>query len=518
MIFRFDQITLDTERYRLLRSGNPVAVEPQVFDLLAYLVEHRDRVVSRDELLDNIWKGKVVTDSALGARLRDARKAIGDNGTRQAIIRTYNRRGYQFVADVNENPENEDSDSGYLPTAQDILSLPDKPSIAVLPFANLSGDSTQEHFADGLTDEIITALSRIPGLFVIANNSVMTYKGRAVDVRQVGREQGVRYVLEGGFRREADEIRVTAQLIDTQTGLHLWAERYQRKLDGIFAVQEDITHRVAVELQVKLVTGERSRNWAIGTETVEAWECLIRAKSLVEKHAHDGALHGRDLARKALELDPQYSAAWTILGWACWEESVWGWGDDPEQSMRDAEQAAAEALQKDLVYPGAYALLGYIHLAKNENRLAIEAIEKAVALAPSDGSVLALLGNALIETGDFARGIAKLKKAIRLCPFPPVWYLSVLGAGYYLDGDADSAIAALEAAIEREPDSNLARLWLIGALVESGQIEKARRLARDAMEISPEFDARSWVESFVSDASAQQRVLDSLREAGFRIG
>lgn len=244
--------------------------------------------MTRKELLDRLWNGRIVSDGAINARLKSARKAMGDTGKQQRVIKTIHRRGYQFIAEVNQTniaasvEENRTFFRGLPP-------LPDKPSIAVLPFTNMSCDPEQEYFADGMTDEIITGLSRVPGLFVIANNSTMTYKGRAVDVKDVGREQGVRYVLEGGIRKSGNQVRVTAQLIDAVSGHHLWAESYDRELDDIFAVQDDISHKVVVELHVKLITGERSRPWATGTKNVRAWEKVVTAKSLIERHAQDGA-------------------------------------------------------------------------------------------------------------------------------------------------------------------------------------------------------------------------------------
>ena len=495
MIYRFNQITLDTAQYRLSQAGNPVAVEPQVFDLLTYLVEHKDRVVTRDELLENLWKGKIVSDSALGARLKAARKAVGDSGSRQQVIKTIHGRGYQFIAEITESKVEKSSDKEDQSIVREALVLPDKPSIAVLPFTNMSDDPEQEHFVDGMTDEIITGLSKVPGLFVIANNSTMVYKGRAVDVKHVGREQGVRYVLEGGIRKVGNQIRVSAQLIDAFTGLHIWAERYQRELDDIFAVQDEISHNVIVELQIKLVTGERSRPWAAGTNSVEAWELVTRAKSLVEKHARNDAMLGKQLACEALELDKNYSAAWTMLGWAYWEESVWDWVSEPEESMHKAYEAVQKALV-DPNYPGSYALIGHIHLARDEVEQAVAMCEKATEVGPSDASVIALLGNMLIDLGRVKEGIQNLQRAIRLCPFPPAWYLSVLGSGYHLIGDNENAIPILERAAEREPESVLSRLWLASALAETGRLEDARYISKAILDLEPTFSAGRWMKSF----------------------
>ena len=515
MAFLFNQITLDPDRYRLIRAGQQIPVEPQVFDLLVYLVKNRNRVVTRDELLENLWKGKVVSDSALGASLKDARKAVGDNGSRQQIIRTIHGRGYRFIAAVSESTANDyvfDNRS----ELNELLSLPDKPSVAVLPFTNMSGDPEQEYFADGMTDEIITGLSRVPGLFVIANNSTMTYKGRAVDVKDVAREQGVRHVLEGGIRKSGGNIRITAQLIDGISGLHLWAERYDRKLDDIFAVQDDISHRVVVELQVKLVTGERSRPWATGTQNVKAWELVSHAKSRAEKHIREEAQVARPMVLEAIELDPDYSAAWSMLGWISWEEAAWDWVDDPDQSIQIARDAVSRSLACKIPYPASYSLMGYVNHYLGEVEAAIESARKAVDMAPGDSGVLALLGNLLVETGRFAEGIQSLNRAIRLCPFPPSWYLTSLGLGFHLDGDNEAAVPILKRAATQEPDSLYSWIYLVSALLESGATGEAQEIAKKVRKIDSNLSSSGFVSKWLGALNypVQERIRINLIKAG----
>ena len=270
-------------QYQLSNHGESVRLEPHVFDLLQYLIEHRDRVVPRQELLDSLWKGKVVTDGVLSARLKDARKAVSDTGAAQSIIKTLYGRGYQFVAPVEENPENNDplNDTRESDVSEQSY-LAGNPSLAVLPFINLSGEPAQEVIVDGMTDEMIAGLSRIPKLLVVSYHSTMTYKGRTLDIKEVGREQGVHYVLEGSLRKMDNEIRVTAQLINAITGHHLWADRYQGSMDDFFDFQDKIIHNVIIELQIKLVEGERARPWGSGTDNIAAWELVSRAKFLVE--------------------------------------------------------------------------------------------------------------------------------------------------------------------------------------------------------------------------------------------
>ena len=271
--YLFEDCELDTDRRELLRGSALVAVEPQVFDLLVHLIRHRDRVVSKDDLLAAVWHGRIISESTLFNRINAARSAIGDAGDQQRLIKTLPRKGIRFVADVREeqlaaaasiHPATETPRSrGAHTSAQDggeqTLPLPDRPSIAVLPFHNMSGDPDQEYFADGISEDLITGLSRIRWLFVIARNSTFVYKHLAVDVKRVSRELGVRYVLEGSVRRAGKRLRISAQLVDAITGGHHWAEKYDRQLGDIFGVQDEITHSIAAAIEPHLMAAEGVR-------------------------------------------------------------------------------------------------------------------------------------------------------------------------------------------------------------------------------------------------------------------
>ena len=265
MQYGFEDYVLDPERRELTRGSEAIAVGPQVFDLLLYLVQNREHVVSKDELLDVVWGGRIVSESTLTSHINAARKAIGDSGQEQRLIRTVARKGFRFVGDVREVQSSDDFSSQKAELARSdeasshALALPDIPSIAVLPFMNLSGDPEQEYFADGVVDDIISALSRIRWLFVVARNSSFTYKGRAVDVKQVGRELGVRYVLEGSVRKAANRVRITGQLIDATTGGHLWADRFEGTLGDIFDLQDQLTENVVGAIAPQLERAEIER-------------------------------------------------------------------------------------------------------------------------------------------------------------------------------------------------------------------------------------------------------------------
>ena len=271
MQFAFTNYTLDTDRRELRRGSEPVAVEPQVFDLLVLLIENRDRVLSKDDLIASVWGGRVVSDSTLTSRINAARKAIGDSGEGQTLIRTIARKGIRFVGTLrDERPAS---------VTAPIFPLPDRPAIAVLPFTNMSGEPEQEYFSDGISEDIITGLSKLRWFFVIARNSSFIYKGKSVHLRQVAEELGVRYVVEGSVRKGGDRVRITAQLNDVTTGSHIWAERYDRDLADVFAVQDEITEAIVAAVEPQLYAAENFHAQRKPPDSMDAWDLVMRALS-----------------------------------------------------------------------------------------------------------------------------------------------------------------------------------------------------------------------------------------------
>ena len=360
-----------------------------------------------------------------------------------------------------------------IPPGHVSLELPEEPSIAVLPFVNMSGDPEQEYFSDGITEDIITALSRISGLLVVARNSTMVYKGKAVDVKHVGREQGVHHVLEGSVRKAGSRIRVGAQLVDALTGHHQWAQRYDRELDDVFAVQDEITRRITVEMHVQLEKGEQARVWASGTENVEAWEKTIRGMKLYATFVREDNLEARHLAQAAIAIDPNYAQAWTLLGWTNWTDVIGGWTASREETLKEAQEHANRALNLANDDPSALALLGEVLWLGGERERALDMLEKAVGLAPNNATLTANLSNVLFFDGRIQESIEKIKRAMRLSPIYPAWYLALLGAGCHLMEEHEFAIECLIDAVQREPDSALCKLWLAQALVECDRSHEA---------------------------------------------
>jgi TolB-like protein len=296
----------------LRRGEAPVAVQPQVFDLLAFLVQNRERVVSKLELLDALWGGRTVADSTLATHINAARKAIGDSGEEQRLIRTIARKGIRFVGEVQTPPAPGDS----VPTVESprLAATPsDRPAIAVLPFSNMSGESEQEYFSDGISEDVITALSKLRWFFVIARNSSFSYKGRAVHVREIADELGVSYVVEGSVRKDGGRVRITGQLIDATTGSHLWAERYDRDLADVFAVQDEIAQAIAATVEPKLYAAEHFRSKRKAPENLDAWDLVMRAMWHFWRMTSEDNHAAQELLAQATAIDPELAQAQAVL-------------------------------------------------------------------------------------------------------------------------------------------------------------------------------------------------------------
>ena len=366
MQFSFADHTLDIARRELRRGAEPIALEPQVFDLLAYLVQSRDRVVSKDDLIATVWGGRIVSDATLSSRIYAARKALGDSGEEQKLIRTVARKGLRFVAAVSTQPLRSGAGAcrpSRRPTSEPspALPLPDRPAIAVLPFTNMSGDPEQEYFSDGISEDIIAALSKLRWFFVIARNSSFVYKGQAVLIRQVAKELGVRYVVEGSVRRAADRVRITVQLNDAATGGQIWSERYDRDLADVFALQDEITAAIVASIEPQLYAAENVRARRKPPDSLDAWELVMRALSHYWRVTRDDASTAHDLLEQAIAIDPHYGQALGLLAASHAFSAYMGWTDMAAPS-RDAEAAATAAVRADSEDPWAHHALGCVHV------------------------------------------------------------------------------------------------------------------------------------------------------------
>jgi adenylate cyclase len=397
--------------------------------------------------------------------------------------------------------------------------LPQKPSIAVLPFTNMSGNPEQEYFSDGISEDIITALSKIKNLLVIARNSTFTYKGKSVDVRQVSREQGVRYVLEGSVRKAGNQVRVTAQLIDATTSHHIWAERYDRELKDIFAVQDEIMREIVVALDVELNAGEQARAWSSGTTNLEAWECVRLSTTNVLGADAGTKLQAKTLLEKALDLDPSYAIAWVMLGWIYQYFSDVASGasntDSMENALASMLDCAQKALAADPSCADAYSLMAMYHLELKAFDLAIETIEKSISLAPNNAENLGEASMIMNKTGNPQRGLELKKRAMRACPMYRPGFLRGLGLSYYLLGQLDLAINAFKQSIVRESEYLSAHTNLASIYGELGKLGEAKEPVREILRLAPNFSIKAYMNGLsFSDPEVLTRMEEGLRKAG----
>jgi adenylate cyclase len=394
--------------------------------------------------------------------------------------------------------------------------LPQRPSIAVLPFKNLTGDAAEDSFVDGITDDITTVLSTISQMFVIDRGSALTYKGKTVKVQQVAEELGVRYVLEGSVKRSGDRVRVSAQLIDALTGHHLWAEIYDREVEDIFALQDEITLEIVTALEVAITEGEQERISLIhGTGNLQAWVLVGRGVHLARRLTREDNTKARELHRRATQLDPNYPGAWDALAWTHFIDARFGWSDSRQASMLRAAELAQKALALDQSRPRTYALLGMLQLMTGNHDQAVALGQKAVALSPSGAEVAAFLALTSTYTGEVERSIALIEKAMRLSPYYPDWYRWTLGRAYRLMGRQEEAVAALATRLDHSPDSVAPRVELVAAYMEMGREAAARAEAAEVLRINPGFSVHEWmVMPPYKDAAIAKREMGALRRAG----
>ena len=389
--------------------------------------------------------------------------------------------------------------------------LPDKPSIAVLPFDNLSGDKEQDPIADGLTEDIITSLSRVPDLFVIARNSTFTYKGKPVKVQQVAEELGVRYVLEGSVQRSGDNLRITAQLIDALKGNHLWAHRFDRRAENLFAMQDEITREVLIELRVKLTAGDFARTVSRGTESLEAWLLRSQAYALATKRTQEHVLKGRELYEKAAEIDPNYARVWAGLAWTYRVEArLGGWVMSRKEALAKALELAEHAMEIDPKEPFCYIHLADIYLIKGEHDRALAYAEKAVDLAPSYSSSIGALAWQSFWVGDFQRCVDAFAQVKRLNPHHPAEFLGVEGGALLFLGRHHDAIATLKEAIRRLPTNWMAHARLVATYADSDRMEEAKSAATALLETRPNFTIGNFMKTQPFKATERKEWLRGL--------
>lgn len=500
MKFLFDDYVLDSDRRELTRDSNLIPTGPQVFDTLVYLIRNRERVVSKDELLDAIWQGRVISESTLTSHINAVRKSVEDSGEKQRLVRTVARKGFRFVGTVTMDSDVRDGlSTAPAPLVASIEmrdpaplmsapAVPDKPSIAVLPFQNISGDPDQEYFADGMAEEILTALSYCTSLFVIARNSSFAYKGRVNEARQVGRDLGVRYLLGGSVRRSGERLRFTAQLVDATSGATIWADRFDGGITDVFTLQDDIAAGVAAAIEPNIQIAEISRMKRKPATSLDAYDLLLRAQQLeyeFTRESFDAALR---CLEQALAIDPNYAQAMALAAYCYAERSQQDWLTDRPRETAEGIRLAARAI--DLEKNDANVLWMAAYAARQllmDGQLAKELAYRSLQLNPNSAMALAMTGWVEAILNEPVTALEHLRRAARLSPRDPrTWFITTgIGTAHSIAGDHHEAIVWLKRALSQNPRSTPARRILAASLASVGQMDQARETLQELLKVEP---------------------------------
>ncbi|MCV2870327.1 tetratricopeptide repeat protein [Defluviimonas sp. WL0002] len=505
MIYAFEGMSLDTDRRELFRGSERISVEPSVFDLIEYLVLNRDHVVTRDDLIENIWHGRIVSESTLTSRTTAARHALGDRGDEQQLIRTVPRKGLRFVARVTIQHER-GSDDASVPT-------PVKPAIAVLPFLNMSGDPEQEYFSDGISEDLIMALARLRWFFVIARNSSFAYKGQSVDVRQIGEALDVNYLLEGSVRKSGDRIRIACQLLDAATGNHIWAERYDRELTDIFALQDEITANVVAAIEPELVAAEGRRAQRRVAAQLQAWDLVARELPHFWRFSPDASACAIAGLRRTHQAFPDYAPAMSLLSFALLFSTYAGWESGSREEALDLARAAIEIDRRD---PWAHMAVGFAALTDRDTDEALRSFGTALSLNPNFAPAVGFSGFAMALDGRSDEALEWLDRATRMNPRDPFSniYLAPKGAALYTARHYDEAVTWAREAVRMRPGYLGGHRLLCAALAQTGRLDEAREALKELLSLRPDADL-AWVRASVPYTErTMEHFIEGLRRAG----
>ncbi len=533
MIYSCETWELDTELYELRQAGTLCKVEPQVFDFLLFLVRNHDRVVSKEELVDEIWDGRIVSEATISTCLKGARQALGDDGRLQRLIKTVHGRGFRFVGSVTMRDSPSEPTEGRtnigevpspipvitgspppqaeLPTHRPTSSEPSKPVIAVLPFANLSGD-LDEFFADGLTEDIITNLARFRDLLVVGRTTSFQFKGQRFNLTKVCEELNAGYIVEGSVRRAGGRIRITAQLIDGVSGIHIWADSYDRDLEDLFAVQDEVTRTIAARLGVSMQGVALQRVMKKSPSELDAYECVLRGRRYSVNM--DPKLHAeaRDLLERAIQLDPSSADAHALLANVYLAEHRVEANPRPNPIERALEMAE-RAVRLDPQNAYARCWLAIVHFFRCENEAFEAEADRALALNPNDPEILADCGHYFTFMGHFDKGYALSRRAQQLNPMHPGWYQFSFARYFYHKREYEQALAEMRRASMND-------FYWMHALIAAcqgqlGQPEAAQSLAR-VYALKPNFSAYRELKKWNPDPDDMEHIVEGLRKAGLQ--
>jgi len=530
----FGDFCLDESRRELRRGSEPIALEPQVFDLLLFLLQNRDRVVTKDDLIAAVWDGRIISESTLTSRINAARKAVGDNGERQAVIKTYARKGFRFIGDIRvEQPGNGQppsvSPAGEAPAslaadasgATGRRAMPHwggRPCVAVLPFSNLSGDPEQDYFSDGITEDIIAALSKHRSLVVIARNSSFTFKGAGSDVRRIGLALGAEYLVDGSVRKLGQRVRVTAQLVETEGGRQLWAERYDRDLQDLFALQDEITTTIAGRIEPEVGAAERSRVERKAVPALHAWDFFRLGTKHFYKSTVADNREAQRLLRRAIELDPGLAEAYAYLSYATVLSMVYFEAEPSEERLNEAVAIARTAVELDERDGLIRFMYGRALLARKSYADALAELETAIELNPCLAVSYCGLADTLTWDGRPQEAIPYFQKAIDLSPHDPLrWAFCAYRSLAHLFAREFELAFEWSHRAARIPN---AHYWAFSHRVAAlGHLERAKDLSvavGELLERKPDFTCRFARERlfFIKDPGQLELYVEGLRKAG----
>ena len=545
---------IDPASCRISKGDKTIRLEPKVMEVLVYLASNPEHVISREELEEKIWTGTIVGYDALTSTMLKLRKAFHDSPKDPQIIETVPKRGYRLIATVSPITDREQSSLTPSPAtslatsifksrywlitlvvvsilliiggmqlfriAQNPADISTKEatsrlSIAVLPLTNLSEDPNQEYFADGLTNDLITDLTRLSSLIVISRDSTFDYKHGQKDIRKIAKELNARYILYGSVRRDQELIRINVILVDSESGNNVWAERYDGGTRNIFELQDKITQKIVSTLALKLTPAEQQYLTQPVTSNLDAYEYFLRGTERFFHYARSSNVEARNFFSKATELDPNFAQAYAMLAWTHAFDFMNGWTDTPEKSLEIGEQLSTKALALEKNIPVAYFVRGLIHREKGEYTKALADAEKAVHLDPSYANGHVLQATLLYYAGRPQEGLEKIKFAIRLNPHHPFNYPFHLGQAYFVLGRYAEAITAFQDGLKSNPSSERLQIWLAATYAQTGQLEDAKWQIEQVKLVNPDLSLERQKQAFpFTDPADLDRFLNGLRAAG----
>ncbi|WP_434055021.1 MAG: winged helix-turn-helix domain-containing protein [Roseibium sp.] len=517
---RFGAFELDPDRFELRCNGTPVAVEPQVFDLVSYLVRNSERTVTKEEIFSRLWGERFVSDSALSSQIKMARKVLGDDGTAQHTIRTIHGRGFRFVAQL-ERPEEKPARNGMqVPEAMTYQMATMKPSVAILPFSNLNTEPSEDYLADGITEDITTALSKNRWLTVIARNSTFSFRNSADGIRVIGEKLGASYIVTGSVRKAGQRVRITVQLVDAGTENSVWSERFDRDLKDIFDLQDEITELVASRIESELGMTEQRKAERRPRKNLGAWDLYQLGVAEFYKFTPEANQRSQELLRQSLQLDPDFASAHSRLAYAIVLSMVYFDAAPDDERMDEALIAARRALELDDQDANSFFTIGRVYLARREYDLAIDALEHAVELNPYLAVTYCGLGDSLAYEGRLDEAIEQFEIAIRLSPHDPFrWaFYSYRSLAHLFRGEYEDAVSWARKSVQIPNAQYWAKAHLVAALGLLGETDQAARAIRELTKLKPEFSidfAREHL-FYLKKEDQIETYMDGLRKAGLR--